>query len=400
VLQSELLKYTRLARVLSKPTPVPPRATWRDGHAYRSYHEEQCVKAARLLRICREKGWRYAERRQVQWLAACLRELRNAVEDEERRLRDYRTRLDVEIEGVEPITRPKEQGFMEIIHDLAAIARDFDDFRFDLRAGTMSATTPPVTLEDNDGNEVDLGPFTITYWWKDDRYRVRAVSPRYCNDYFHPHVSVAGVLCEGEAEETIQKALAQRRYHSLFDIIYSTLCCYNSASPYVELENWGAEKCHDCGGFSHEAGDCQSCEEPLCGDCGSVCGECSDVFCGSCCTRCTMCHETTVCSDHSYRCRDCRDAGCDNCVQPCADCERRSCGECGTPCNDCGEVVCTSNCAIQCAECEEYFCRDHVADDDCEKCDKRKCHGCMGTQATCKECLDDDDNDNEEADAA
>jgi hypothetical protein len=210
---------------------------------------------------------------------------------------------------------PKCATVRDIYEDLRALNDEFEDVLVDLEAGTISATTDPITLR---GTE--LGPFEIRLEWRElaerSPYRVIALAPNPAatNDAVtHPHVQDER-LCEGEGRAAIEAALDQGRLGDFFLIVTRLLRTYAQGQAYVELSGWEGLVCSDCGARidADERYLCERCEAELCGECSSTCECCGMGFCSECVKSCNACGQ----------------ASCESCLTSCTHCDKKCCQEC------------------------------------------------------------------------
>jgi hypothetical protein len=175
-----------------------------------------------------------------------------------------------------------------------------------------------------------LGRFWIELRWKSLRplrlgcYHVVAREPNPAGtdeSVTHPHVQDE-FLCEGEAQESIHRALSQGRLLDFFVLVRCVLETYNSASPYVPIEDWGGIRCGDCDAHvpRDEVSRCCACSTRLCGECCSLCSGCDDDYCSECISRCAACDER-CCSGCLSACTRCGKSICNDCLQPNGRCE-------------------------------------------------------------------------------
>lgn len=261
-----------------------------------------CESVIRRIRLAHRHGWHNAAqvlRRQLDYpLRACaerLQEVSRQVSSAERPF------------GVASVR--------DIFGDLIALSDEFEDVSLQLPAQTLSVTTSPIVLED-----IELGPFGIRLSWvqvgQRHPYAVVATAPnpsRTSEETTHPHVRDE-VLCEGDGQVPIDKALRAGRLLDFFQIVNRILNSYNPASAYVSLSEWEGVACGDCGDSvdPDDVTECERCGSSLCQTCPSSCGKC-DVFC---CNECVT------------NCRGCGEAVCDRCTAECAGCSRFFCTEC------------------------------------------------------------------------
>jgi hypothetical protein len=203
----------------------------------------------------------------------------------------------------------------QIAADLAALENEFESVQIDLKARTVTVRTDPIELEG-----LWLGPFDIRLWWERigvrRPYEVIATSPQRPNvdeEVTHPHVR-DNLLCEGEATVSIKSALAGGRVFDFFLLVRQTLQTYNSASPYVAIEEWEGARCGDCGLSMHgdDASSCDACDARICNDCSLYCRDCDRYACSEC----------------SGQCAECENTFCQTCLADPPEAERRLCAGC------------------------------------------------------------------------
>jgi hypothetical protein len=207
----------------------------------------------------------------------------------------------------------------DIVAEVGSLYDEFPDTIYDPKAGTLTATTDPITLED-----IRLGSFKVVLELaragqhaRRECYRIIALDPNPAasNDHVtHPHVSDEH-LCEGDAAVPIRAALAEGRLADFFTLVRCVLTTYNPASPYVSLDNWFGQPCHDCGDTVDEDDRfwCSGCDHDLCEGCISSCRSCDDSRCRNCLTDCPECEEP-VCSECLKHCKECGSSCCRSCL--------------------------------------------------------------------------------------
>lgn len=219
------------------------------------------------------------------------------------------------LQALESASQPPVASLALIIEELEQLSLEFENVQllFDAyQQPTIQATTDPITLE-----EVELGRFIIQLEvGRLDRqrnagsFRCIALDPNPAasnSEVTHPHVSEEK-LCAGEASLPISNALAQGRISDAFCLVRSVLNTYNSASPYVALEDWVGVRCTDCEEFvqANELYHCAHCGYGYCDNCISSCDLCNQSACAGCLERDGRSHQ------------DC----CPNCRETCARCGR------------------------------------------------------------------------------
>jgi len=239
---------------------------------------------------------------------------------------------------------PLQPNLRDVYDDILAIQDEWGA-ALDLRQKTIVVVTDPIVLEG-----INLGRMSIKLYIRpgDLSFRIHPLEPNYGrNDYFHPHVSAGGDMCEGDAETKINNAIINGSIYDVVQILMSTLTTYNSSSPYLALEDWDghSETCPNCGDEISEddAYSCDSCTETHCGICVHYCEECGGYYCEGCRTvySCEQCH-SSICSRCSYTCSVCGEQFCDVCLNSCEDCGSLFCEECnrdpdGRCCPECYE---------------------------------------------------------------
>lgn len=263
---------------------------------------EQLAAVAQKARRASSIGWRGAVRRLHDQLRQHLRQV-------ERTVTGLRT--------VESL--PLSHG--ELLAELVAITKDFDDVEFLPRPDLLCAVTPPVELEN-----VELGRFRIELELgrlpQTNCLRVLALDPNPADSdssVTHPHVRYQR-LCAGDGDAPLRRALEQRRLYDACVLVRQILQSYGPDSAYVTLDRWHGSSCEDCGSYlpAEESTYCQACESNVCFDCSSCCERCHSSFCCGCLSDCPSCGHTT----------------CHNCQEACAGCRREVCLDCRHP-QDC-----------------------------------------------------------------
>jgi hypothetical protein len=206
----------------------------------------------------------------------------------------------------------------QIAADLAALADEFASVRIDLQARTITVQTEPIELEG-----LWLGPFDICLWWERlgvrRPYEVIAIKPqrpRKDEQVTHPHVR-DNQLCEGDAVGPIKGALADGRLFDFFVLVRQTLETYNSASPYVSIDDWQGIRCHDCGSHldTDDACTCETCDGQICDGCTISCHDCGRYACNDCTGVCSTC-------DFSF-CHHCLADPREAAIRLCAGCRKK-----------------------------------------------------------------------------
>lgn len=213
----------------------------------------------------------------------------------------------------------------DIYGDLKSLKEEFCSLRIDRKRREITVETEAIELEN-----IYLGPFEICLCYADlgtdasPSYRVVALDPHPAssNDSVtHPHVQDEGV-CEGEAYTSIRSAFQQGRIYDFFMIVAGLLRTYNSASPFVSLDDWNGISCADCGTSTcdDERWSCEKCDASLCDECHINCPDCDGAFCCECTTQCWSC-EDRRCRSCIEVCSACLDEFCQSCLEENGKCE-------------------------------------------------------------------------------
>jgi hypothetical protein len=258
------------------------------------------------LALCRKAG--KAHRRK--WFAAAkamAQQAQGALEDLHYEIEAHRRQPH---EDHQP---PASLG--DLVRDLNQLETEFDGWKADEGAATLSVQTESIELEG-----VYLGAFTIRLNLRElgrsdpvMAFNVIAQDPNSAggrDGVTHPHVNDER-LCAGDAVGPIRNALRAGRICDFFLLVRSVLQTYNVHSAYVQLESWNGTPCHDCGHLMD-------------GDEGASCEYCGELFCDSCVSYCNHCNNT----------------GCLSCLETCPACEERFCSNCMSTCNDCKQTCC------------------------------------------------------------
>ena len=266
-----------------------------------SFNWEECQRLVRYLAEAHRRDWPGAERHVRRCLGRAVRQLSTALETTQRSLSEP-----------QPTAVP---SLRQLFEELCSLDDEFIDVEINLRETTVTVTTDPITLEG-----VYLGGFGIELDWQrlgsSKPYFIRPLDERPAasnSDVVHPHVD-ASLLCEGEGQVVVRRALAQGRLVDFFMVVRQILNTYNSSSAYVSLESWNSSSCEDCGGSvdDDERYHCESCESDICGSCAADCCACESSFCSQC----------------SSKCYGCRQWHCKECLRECAVCSESFCKEC------------------------------------------------------------------------
>ncbi|MEX2389234.1 MAG: hypothetical protein WD534_15255 [Phycisphaeraceae bacterium] len=214
---------------------------------------------------------------------------------------------------------PPVPAMRELLAEIEAIEDEFGELIVELEHAVIKVRTESIELEG-----LYLGPFEIQLFLHDlaqsdghAAYAVVALDPRPAagdDRVVHPHVS-DDRLCTGEATTSINRALASGRLCDFFLLVTNVLKTYNPDSPYVPIDQWDGEPCHDCGYRMHEEnrGLCEQCERDFCDECMGFCRHCETSICHGCMGTCDGCGEG-VCDECVRRCEHCSDHFCPTCM--------------------------------------------------------------------------------------
>ncbi|MEZ6093457.1 MAG: hypothetical protein R3C03_04345 [Pirellulaceae bacterium] len=269
----------------------------------KSYQENGSRLDQQALRmsLAKSRRWKVAEAK--------------AREDYYRELRKLRDCLEAELsKDVEPAGLVANET--DLFRDILALAEEFAEVNFDIKAKRLSVYTKDIMLED-----IMLGAFEIEIHLDTlsaDRpyYQVIAAAANRAssNDSVtHPHVQ-DDRLCEGEAQPAIKLALQHGRLLDFFQLVEHVLGTYNPSSAYVTIRDWEGMTCGHCGhsADSDECRECAGCEAVICDECVYRCNDCEDSFCGNCDEPCSGCLESV----------------CKSCIRTCDECDERNCSDC------------------------------------------------------------------------
>lgn len=276
---------------------------------------ERWTALARTIARCRESRrrlWPAASRQADEEAARALSELSDQLQRVLNGIRHRRESLPV-------------AGVPDLWLDLRALREEFEEVEVDLKAREVRATTESIVLEG-----VDLGPFRIVLGWASvgqrHPYHVEALEPNPAesnSDVQHPHLN-DGILCEGDGQYAIRRALEQGRLLDFFVVVRQVLSTYNRDSAYVKLEVWHGSPCQSCGYLAdpEDAYTCAACRDCVCADCCGGCATCCDSVCHSCLADCPFCENDRFCPSCLTSCGACGRGGCDRCLREgdCPDC--------------------------------------------------------------------------------
>jgi hypothetical protein len=185
-------------------------------------------------------------------------------------------------------SRPDPPTLRSLVADLQQLQQEFEEVEIPPGKSLVIARTEAIELED-----VYLGRFAIELHLERlaGSVDVRCFdcvaldpNPATSNDAVtHPHVQDKS-LCPGDASVPIAQALKQGRIADAFCLVRSVLRTYNPSSPYVALDSWNGEYCHDCERTvdPDDIGTCEHCENQFCSGCTETCDLCEQSCCRGC----------------------------------------------------------------------------------------------------------------------
>ena len=324
---------------MRKPSVPSPKLAWRVAQRVRESleiarkkrehqsdidHHAMSSLVARWQKITRQMN----NARRRQWHAA-VTTLKSELQFV---LRNIQMDLNAAKRAMDYRDEPPLASMTDLLADLNQLEDEFGSWQFDGRAGVLSVTTEPITLE-----EIELGPFAIrlevgrmTYLDQRRIYLVDALESNPADGsshVTHPHVSDSQ-LCEGDASTAIRSALEQGRLADFFMLVHSVLTTYNSGSPYVALDRWhGGTSCNDCGDYVSESdgSSCDRCGAEHCSSCITCCEDCQNYFCSGCMVTCPCCDEV-YCGSCISVCALCHTSTCEGCLDDgaCTTCRERN----------------------------------------------------------------------------
>ena len=288
----------KLKDVYDKHDPIPhpmgplPQDRW-----------AQILRTERQLHKASHYGFKHAARRCRERLGGQLQMLQQELSSCDTQLRSMPTR-----------ETPKP-SLKTLYEELISLAQEFLEVDVDRVRKEIVVRTERIVLE-----ETDLGRFEIQLSIPDVReilpFRIVALDPKTPisdDTVSHPHVQSEN-LCVGDGLHAINRALAEGRLCDFFLTARQILRTYNSASAYVDLEDWNGVHCGDCGD-TVDSDDCNSCEQ------------CHGQVCDHCTRRCQDC-DVSLCSECAEACEDCDQSYCRVCLQSCQECESETCHSC------------------------------------------------------------------------
>jgi len=214
--------------------------------------------------------------------------------------------------------------FGEWLAEVRQLEAEFGDVQVRWSDTAIRVTTEPVVLEG-----VYLGAFRDRFRLGSlrsiagdavfRRYRPRPTPGRLPGRCRPPHVR-DGVLCSGDAQGPLGRALAAGRLADAFLLIRSVLLTYNPHSPHVALDEWSGFACAECGYRvdDDDRSNCEACGVDLCESCSGCCAVCGETRCSQCTQSCDAC-QAACCRG----CLETTDAGrsvCPECVPHCPRC--------------------------------------------------------------------------------
>ena len=244
-------------------------------------------------------------------------------------LRDARYNLELAHRNISQPPKPI-LTLRELVGELDQLETELGPWEYQPVDHRLSVSTEPIEL---DG--VYLGPFEIELMLGElssvsrrQPFQVLALDPNpaaSAEHVTHPHVSDNN-LCAGDATTALMAALETGRICDFFLIVRQVLSTYNPESPYVSLEQWDGESCHDCGCVMYDdcRGYCENCGHDFCDECTTYCRSCDETRCLGCVTTCDHCEEV-FCGHCMDRCAECDSACCVSCLedQLCPDCHEQ-----------------------------------------------------------------------------
>jgi hypothetical protein len=233
---------------------------------------------ARLIRLARSRGFKH-----------CLKRLR----DPGMTLQSASGLPAIEYDST--VRCYCKQNMLRRLEDLRRNCREWREQSSDHLAGNLRAVleegellddSPPCIRFTVAGVELDhvwIGDLEVTLSLSEFDVRVSNLSADASshNGHPHPHVNTNGAICWGEHEATARAFHAAGDFLPLRDLIENLLRTYNSASPYISLEDWvdgPREKCHECSERcdSDDLAFSQSLDDFLCEYCRRYCEHCND----------------------------------------------------------------------------------------------------------------------------
>ena len=242
----------------------------------------------RLQNKRQQLAWAYDRN----WQGA-LRQVKGEVLHLARSVHEALSSLKAALEVV-PVRKPTWRHFQE---ELGQLRQEFDQVTIDWKHQFLAVQTESIVLEG-----IYLGPFSLRLYW--DRpwseigngwFEIVALDPNPPGDnadVSHPHVK-EDVLCPGDAQLPLQKAMHEGRLADAFCLLRSVLQTYNPGSAYVRLDNWEGLNCGECGQSvsQDEHWFCESCLSDVCSECSYSCHSCGRARCSSCIRYCELCTE-------------------------------------------------------------------------------------------------------------
>lgn len=137
-------------------------------------------------------------------------------------------------------TNRSKPTLMNIFHDVCALEAQFNA-EIDAREKTIKLESGKVTLEDENGDDVELGnyPIIISY---NGKISYEIERPDNANEsidgHYHPHIDRDGSLCFGNLEAPLSAAISDARVYDVAQLLFDFCHCYNPYSPFRKLKHW------------------------------------------------------------------------------------------------------------------------------------------------------------------
>lgn len=201
--------------------------------------------------------------------------------------------------------------YRSLVKEIAAIRKDFGGIEYNYELNTMIVLSKDITIQ-----TINFGVYEIHIDTnlRIDSIRIYPLTPKLSyNGYFHPHVNQRNILCLGNGEVAIRKALKECRIYDAFMLIDIILGNYGR-DPYCPMEAWIIPRvtCHECSipEYEERTKYCTKCKHACCRDCYVRCPDCDTGLCRPCRTMyCEQCRRAL------NRCTECRNKKGECCVQ-------------------------------------------------------------------------------------
>lgn len=274
-----------------------------------------CEKTVRLLRLAELRGWKLAAARVRREAASQFRMLGEEFMQLAQQMEPRRTRVGAATAA-------------DVYRDLLDLTQEFGELRYEREANQLILRTEHIELD-----EIELGRFEIRLDLKrrhaETAYRIVALDPNAAAsrpELVHPHVLDEN-LCAGDGRQAIKAALAAGRLFDFFQLVTAVLTTYNPESPYLELDDWFSQACHDCGALTNEESGscCPECNAWLCCECESICEACGEYSCQRCLATCGSCEQPCC----AACLRSCQQSFCQSCLT-----EEERCTHCHEEANE------------------------------------------------------------------